>query len=167
MASGEDPVSRIVGVLVTASAYVAGAVLVLLMFLTTADVAGRYFLNAPIAGVFDITQFAVLIMTFLSFAYCAWRGAHVAIELLYNRLGRATRRVLDRVTNLAGCVLFVLIGWRAAVQSVDVRAFDETSQMLAIPFFPFYWLVAFGAGLMAAVLALRLFVPAPEDGETA
>ena len=167
MANGEDPASRIVGILVTASAYVAGAVLVLLMFLTTADVAGRYFFNAPISGVFDLTQFAVLIMTFLSFAYCAWRGAHVAIELLYNRLGGGMRRMLDRVTNLAGCVLFVLISWRAAVQSVDVRGFDETSQMLAIPFFPFYWLVAFGAGLMALVLALRLFVPAPESGEAA
>ena len=162
MASGQDPASRIVGILVTASAYVAGAVLVLLMFLTTADVAGRYFFNAPISGVFDLTQFAVLIMTFLSFAYCAWRGAHVAIELLYNRLPGGTQRVLDRATNLAGCVLFVLIAWRAAVQSVD-----ETSQMLAIPFFPFYWLVAFGAALMALVLALRLFVPAPDSGETA
>ncbi len=167
MASGEGPASRIVGILVTAPAYVAGAVLVLLMLLTVADVTGRYFFNAPLGGVFDLTQFAVLIMTFLSFAYCAWHRAHVVIELLYNRLGKGAQRVLGRVINLAGCVLFVLIGWRALVQSVDVREFAEASQLLTIPFFPFYWVVAFGAGLTALVLAFRLFVPDPESDEAA
>ena len=167
MDSREGPVSRAVRILVTASAYIAGAVLFLLMILTTVDVVGRYFFNAPLTGVFDLTHFAVLIMTFLSFAYCAWHGAHVVIELLYNRLGRNTQRVLDRLIGLAGCALFVLIAWRALVQSVDVREFDETSQLLAIPFFPLYWVVAFGAGLMALVLALRLFVPAPESDEAA
>ncbi len=167
MDSREGPFSRAVGILVTASAYIAGAVLVLLMFLTTADVVGRYFFNAPLTGVFDLTHFAVLIMTFLSFAYCAWHGAHVAIELLYNRLGRPVQRVLDPAINLVGCVLFVLIAWRAAVQSVDVREFAEASQLLTIPFFPFYWVVAFGAGLMALVLALRIFVRAPDSDEAA
>ena len=163
----EGPVSRAVGILVTASAYIAGAVLVLLMFMTTADVVGRYFFNAPLTGVFDLTQFAVLIMTFLGFAYCAWRGAHVAIELLYNRLGRSVQRVLDPAINLIGCALFVLIAWRAVVQSVDVREFAEASQLLTIPFFPFYWVLAFGAGLMALVLALRIFVQALESDEAA
>ena len=167
MDSREGPVSRAVGILVTASAYIAGAVLVLLMLLTTADVVGRYFFNAPLTGVFDLTQFAVLIMTFLSFAYCAYHGAHVAIELLYNRLGRTVQRVLDPAINLAGCALFALIAWRAAVQSVDVREFAEASQLLTIPFFPFYWVLAFGAGLMALVLALRIFVPAPESDRAA
>ena len=163
----EGPVSRAVGILVTASAYVAGAVLLLLMLLTTADVVGRYFFNAPITGVFDLTQFAVLIMTFLGFAYCAWRGAHVVIELLYNRLGTGAQRVLDPAINLIGCAMFALIAWRAVVQSVDVREFAEASQLLTIPFFPFYWVVAFGAGSMALVLALRIFVPGPESDEAA
>lgn len=165
MNQNEGPVGRAIDMIVTASAYLAGAVLVLLMLLTTADVAGRYFFNAPLNGVFDLTHFAVLIMTFLSFAYCGYRGAHVVIELLYNKLGPATRRVLNRLINLAGCVLFVVIAWRAIVQSVDVREFGEASQLLAIPFFPFYWVVAFGALLFAIVLAYRIFVPAPEGEE--
>ena len=165
MTQDEGPVGRALNHVVTASAYVAGAVLVVLMLLTTADVAGRYFFNAPLNGVFDLTHFAVLIMTFLSFAYCAYRGAHVVIELLYNKLGTGTRRILNRVINLAGCVLFIVIAWRAIVQSVDVREFGEASQLLTIPFFPFYWVVAFGSFLFAVVLAYRIFVPAPEGDE--
>lgn len=165
MTEADGPIARAIDFVVTASAYVAGAVLVLLMLLTTADVAGRYLFNAPLNGVFDLTHFAVLTMTFLSFAYCGYRGAHVAIELLYNKLGLATRRVLIRIINLAGCVLFVVIAWRAIVQSVDVRDFGEASQLLTIPFYPFYWVVAFGSFLFAIVLAFRIFVPAPEGDE--
>ena len=50
---------------------------------------------------------------------------------------------------------------------MDVREFAEASQLLTIPFFPFYWVVAFGAGSMALVLALRIFVPAPESDKSA
>ncbi len=158
----DHPVARATNVVVTAAAYVAGAVLFALMLLTTADVAGRYFFDAPITGVFDLTHFAVLIMTFLGFAYCGFRGGHVAIELIYDRLGPATARLLRRAIELVGCLLFAVIGWRTLVQSIDVRDFNEASQLLLIPYFPFYWLVAFGSILFAFVMALRIFIPEPE-----
>ena len=41
---------------VTFMAYIAGVVLMLLMFITTADVVGRYFFNEPLTGVFDLTR---------------------------------------------------------------------------------------------------------------
>lgn len=146
----------------TAAAYVAGAVLVSLMLLTTADVAGRYFFNRPITGVFDFTHFAVLIMTFLGLAYCGVQNGHVVIELFTQRLGRRTRRRLNRLVNLAGAVLFAVIAWRSVVQSIDVREFKESSQLMQVPFFPFYWLLGFGALLFALVMLLRVFVPEAE-----
>ena len=154
----EKGIVRATEIVVTASAYVAGIVLVLLMLLTTADVAGRYFFNAPITGVFDLTHFAVLIMTFLGLAYCGFRRGHVSIELLFDRFSRPVRRVLNRAINLVGAILFTVIAWRSLVQSVDVREFGEASQLVEIPFFPLYWLLAFGALLFAAVMALRVFV---------
>ena len=158
----EDIVSRITNVVVTAVAGLAGLTLVFLMLMTTAGVIGRK-LGYPINGVFDLTHFTVLIMTFFGLAYCGYRGAHVSIELLYRFLGPRTRDVLNRVINLAGCVLFVVIAWRTYEQSIVVREINESSQLLEIPFYPFYWLVAFGCALFAFVMGLRIFVPAPED----
>ena len=154
-------IARVTGIVTSAAAHVAGVVLVLLMLLTTADVVGRYFFNSPINGVFDLTHFAVSMMTYLGLAYCGYRGAHVVIELLYDKLPAAARRGLDRLINLAGCVLFGLIAWRTAVQAVDVREMGEASQMMELPFFPLYCLVVLGAGLFAWVMALRVFVPEP------
>ncbi len=153
---------RSTGLVTTVAAYAAGVVLFLLMLLTTADVIGRYFFNSPINGVFDLTHFAVATMAFLGLAYAGYRGAHVVIELLYDRLPTRFRCGVNGVINLAGCVLFGLIAWRTVVQSVDVRQMGEASQMMEIPFFPLYWLVAFGSGLFACLLGLRIFLPDSE-----
>ncbi len=158
-----NKIARATEIVASAAAYAAGAVLILLMLLTTADVAGRYFFNSPIDGVFDLTHFAVAMMTFLGLAYCGYRGGHVVIELLYDKLPPGARRVLNRGINLAGCVLFAGIAWRTAVQSIDVRDMGEASQMMEIPLFPLYCLVAFGSGLFAWVMGFRVFVPEPES----
>jgi len=158
----DNVIVRSTRLVVTVAAYIAGIVLVLLMLLTTADVAGRYFFNSPITGVFDVTHFAVLIMVFLGLAYCGFQNGHVAIDILYNQLGKGLAGILNRIVNLIGFVLFGLIAWRALIQSVDVKEFNEASQLVLIPFYPFYYILAFGAALFAFVMALRIFVPVRE-----
>ena len=161
----DNALIRATHITVTASAAVAGVVLVALMLMTVADVVGRYFFNSPLNGVFDLTQFSVLVMTFLSFAYCGFRGAHVVIELLYDRIPAGAQFAVRRISNAAGAILFAVIAWRAVVQSIDVRDFNETSQLLTIPYWPFYYVVAFGSALFAIVLAIKTFVDLPEESD--
>jgi len=165
MLSKDHALVRVTDKATTASAILAGVVLLGLMLLTAADVGSRYFLNAPLNGVVDLTRFSVLIMTFLGFAYCGFRGANVVIELLFNQLGPRVQTGLKRLANALGCLLFSVIAWRSVVQSVDVREFNETSQLLTIPYWPFYVLLAFGAALFAWVLLLRIFVELPEEND--
>ncbi len=159
----KDKFVRATDLVTSAAAWAAGAALILLMLLTTADVVGRYFFNSPINGVFDLTHFAVSIMTFLGLAYCGFRGTHVVIELLYDKFPQPAQRILIRVVNLAGCILFGLIAWRTAIQSIDVREMGEASQMMEIPLYPLYYLVVFGAGLFAWVMGLKVFYPELES----
>ena len=164
----EGPVARATDRLVTAFAYAAGLVLVGLMLLTTADVAGRYFFNAPLSGVYDFTHFAVLTMVFLGLSYSAWQGAHVVIELLYDYLPARAKTALRRLINVAGAAMFGVIAWQLTIESFDVRAFGEASNITMIPFFPFYWLAALGSAAFAWVMLYRAVVPEPRrDGETA
>ena len=161
MRRDEDIVSRLTRIVVTGAAWFAGGVLVFLMFMTTIGVIGRK-IGYPINGVFDLTHFTVLMMTFLGLAYAGFHGAHVSIELLFQRFGRTTQDVLERLINLIGCVLFLLIAWRTYLQSTLVREINESSQLLEIPYYPFYWLAAFGSLLFALVMLLRVFVPVRE-----
>ena len=157
---------RATRLVVAAAAFIAGGILIALMLLTTADVAGRYFFNSPITGVFDITHFAVLVMVFLGLAYCGFHNGHVAIDIFYNKMGRGVQGLLNRFISLAGGLFFLVIAWRTLVQSVDVREFNEASQLVLIPFYPFYYVLAFGAALFAFVMILRIFFPAEEKPDT-
>ena len=159
MASYENRFARATDAVSTYMAYIASIILLLLMFLTTADVAGRYFLNSPLTGVFDLTHFAVLIMVFFGLAYCGIRGGHVAIELLYDKLNHSVARVLDRLINTVGAILFLIVAWRTSIQGLDVLEFKEASQLLLIPFFPFYLLVAFGSIAFAMVMIMSIIHP--------
>ena len=85
------------------------------------------------------------------------------IELLYDRLNYAVAKVLDRIINLVGAGLFLLIAWRTVIQSFDVMEFKESSQLLLIPWYPFYWLVAFGSVVFAGVMVMRIFIPEQND----
>ena len=163
MNSDDGIVARATHAVTAAAGYLAGAVLLLLMLLTVADVVGRYFFNSPINGVFDLTHFAVATMVFLGLSYCGWRGGHVVIELLYDRLKPVVRRRLRRVIELAGCVLFTFIAWRTVEQGFEVLEFGEASQMMELPLFPLYMVVAAGAGLFAWVMGVRVFLPEPES----
>ncbi len=163
MAQKEPGPARAIKLAATVAAYVAGAVLFGLMLGTTADVVGRAVFNFPLVGMFDLTHFAVLIMVFLGLAYCGYHGGHIVIELLFDRFGPATRRRLIRIINLAGAILFAVLAWRALVQSGTVREIDEASQLLEIRKYPFYWLMAAGAGLFALVMLLRVFIPEAES----
>lgn len=61
---------------------VAGATLFGMMLLTTADVGGRYFFNAPILGTVELTQQMLAALVFLSLPVVCWRQEHVSIDLL-------------------------------------------------------------------------------------
>ena len=165
--SDDGAAVRLTNRVATAFAAVAGVVLLALMVVTSLDVAGRYFLNRPIEGVFDLTQLAVVVIAFFGLAYCAAQDGHVTIEVLFNLFGKSTQRVLNRIINLAGAALMILIAWRTMVESTDSRELGETSNLLLIPFFPFFWVVAAGSFLFALALLLRVFIPVSKvDSDT-
>ncbi|HSH57106.1 MAG TPA: TRAP transporter small permease, partial [Halomonas sp.] len=61
---------------------VAGATLFGMMLLTTVDVIGRYFFNAPILGAVELTQLMLAALVFLSLPVVCWRQEHVSVDLL-------------------------------------------------------------------------------------
>ena len=162
MNSGDNVAVRLTNRLATALAAVAGIVLVGLMVVTFVDVAARYFLNRPLGGVFDLSQLGVVIITFFSLAYCETQRAHVSIEVLFNPLSRPVKRIVTRITNLAGASLMFTIGWQSFIASFDSMELNESSNLLLIPFYPFFWVVAFGSFIFGLVMLLRVLYPAPE-----
>ena len=57
-----------------------------MMVLTAFDVFGRYFLNRPIRGALELTEFLLVIAVSAGFAYTQTTNGHISVELFVMRL---------------------------------------------------------------------------------
>lgn len=151
-------VNRQIGRFTRALVDVAGVVLLLLMLLTVADVAMRYLFNAPISGVWDITQMAMVTVTFMGFAFSGHVGGHIVIELIKG-VSAGTLRRLDIMSDLVSAAVMLTIAWRSALYAVDVATTGAASMTLLVPFYPLVAIVAFGSLMFALVLVANAIWP--------
>ena len=128
--------------------YVAGFVLIAMMLLTTADVAGRYLFNSPILGGFEVTEFTMVCLVFCSLAYTQSKKAHVAVDILANLLPPKGQRFIDIINYLISFLILALITWKSIERGFEVMANKESSAILQIPVYPFMFLVALGSAAL-------------------
>jgi len=91
--------------------FLAGGITLFLTLLISAEVAMRYFFNHPIENVDEITEHALLYITFLSAAWVLRKGGHVEIDIIYNQLGSRFKAFLDLVNPILGAAACLALTW--------------------------------------------------------
>lgn len=136
-------------------AKLAGLVLILLVLLVTASVFARYFFNAPLLGANEVVQLGAVALVMLAMPYCTSEGAHVRADVFdpfIGRLGRFAGDIISRGLAILALVILVSRSWQKTMDAIE---FDEVSNMLGMPIWPFYGLICAGMALSALVLALQ------------
>lgn len=135
-------------------ALAAGAVLLLLMLLTVADVAMRSVLGAPIFGTIDISELGLVLVVFLGLAYCGHSGGHVSVDLLDSLMPPRLSLLGGILTRFLSVSVLGLLAWRTVAKAWDARTYGDSSNLLGIAHWPFLYAIALGAALHALVLIL-------------
>ena len=135
---------------------VGASTLAVMMFLTAADVAGRYLLNRPISGALEGVEFLMAVLIPFSIAYCAYQRAHVAVELIMGRFSRRVQRAVDRLMTLLTILFLGVLCWQNLLYINEIRVSRMTSAVLLIPAWPFVIPTAVGAGVFVLNMALHL-----------
>lgn len=128
--------------------YAAAFVLFGMMLLTTFDVVGRYLFHAPILGVFEITEFMLVCVVFLSLAYTQYLKGHIEVDILVDRFSKRGRDIIGIVNYGLSFLLLLLITWKSLERGFEVLDNKECSGTLNIPVFPFVFVVALGCAAM-------------------
>lgn len=134
------------------------AVLILaILVLTAANVAGRYLFTAPIRGAEEATGFMVVAVVMLGAAEAYRRNDHIRIDLLTERLGPGANWALDVLAHLA-VMLFSFILLRTGLHTVEFsRRFGAYSAgYLQIPIWIPQTVLVAGGALLLAMATLRL-----------
>jgi len=141
-------------VVVPGLGYIAAAVMFGLMALTCVDVVGRYFLNRPVPGGFELTEILLAALIFAGLPLVSLRGEHVTVDLF----DPVTPDWLFRIQHVVACGLgFVCSGylaWRLWLRAEHMDRVGETTAVLKIKL---AWLT-YSMSLLMAFAAIALIV---------
>jgi TRAP-type C4-dicarboxylate transport system permease small subunit len=140
-------------------ALLAGATLVGLTLLTAVDVTLRAAFNAPIYGIQEVTELGLVLVTVLGMAYCAWTRAHIVIDVALGLQPRWLIKACDIVLPLVGAALMAVAAWRSFAEGAEALARAAHTNVLRIPQWPFFMLIAIGLAAYAVVLLIQAVRP--------
>ena len=134
-------------------AVVGGAVLLCLMALTVVAVTLRKF-NDPILGTQDLSEAGLTIVVFFAMAYSGWTGGHIAVDLIGNFVSQRRLAAVDAAVRIVCGLFFLVAAWQSLSQGLDALEFGDGFNLLDIPHYPFYFVIAFGSAVFACVLVV-------------
>lgn len=132
--------------------WVTGLTLFAMMALTFVDVGGRYLLDAPIPGAFEITQLLLAVIVFTALPIVTGREQHVSISLVEQTFTGAVKKAQCVLVSLTGAVAIgylALMLWR---QGERLARYGDYTAYLKLPLAPFAFLMAVLCGVSAAIL---------------
>jgi len=151
-----DKVVHFIGIAARVSAKItnsiAAAFLFILMLFTCSDVFLRYFLNKPILGSYELTEFMMAIIVGFSLANCALQKGHVRVDLVVSRLPKRGRLIMNSMANLVFFGLFALITWRIVPRAIQMIEVNQVTLILRVPVPPFVLIVALGTAVLCLVI---------------
>src|SRR6516164_4489685 len=143
----------------------AAILLFCLMALTTADVVGRYILNWPIRGAFEITELLLLTLIFAGLPLASRADEHVTLDFIDMILGEGSRLLLRRLVDLICGLLFLGLAYRVWIKADRIAGYGDTTEVLRIPVGPFVYFMALMVAITGIVHLVKVIFPPPPRGE--
>jgi len=135
--------------------YLACGTTFMMMCLVTADAAGRYLFNRPIAGADEFTEKYLMVATvFFGVCYAYRGGAFIRVTFLADRLPRQAKIVLNSFIQAISILLGIMFVIATVKRAVLTFADSTTMVVIPIPLGPAYVLIPIGFFLLSLVLIL-------------
>lgn len=138
--------------------YAAAFGLFIMMALVVIDVFGRYFLDHPLKGDYELIGFSLVLAGPLAIAYTQVKKGHIRVDFLLSRLPKKVQAIMTVLANLIGFVIFCLMSWQVILligYYMNLEA-GNTTYTLHIPISPFVVILAVSMVVMALVLLFDL-----------
>ncbi|WP_282605740.1 TRAP transporter small permease [Pelagibius sp. Alg239-R121] len=138
-------------------AAVAAALILAMSLWITYDVLSRYFFDAASPWAFDLSEYALVWITFLGAPWVLMQDRHVRIEILVEALPVAMQRVLGVLVCLTAIAVCAVLTWRTGIAAIEYL--ERNIMMPRIWRIPRVWpycVIPLGCGFLTLAFALRL-----------
>jgi TRAP-type transport system small permease protein len=141
----------------------ASGILFAMMCLTFVDVIGRYLLNRPVRGGFEVTELMLLVLIFAGLPLVSHADEHVTMDFVDRLLGARARRVLKRAVHAVVAAILGFMAWQMVIKGGRISAYDDATEILRIAYGPFVYFMAAMLALAAAVHLYKLHDPGERE----
>jgi C4-dicarboxylate transporter DctQ subunit len=115
--------------------------------LTVANVLSRTLLGESLAFAEELSQFCIVLVTFVGLGYAVSQARHIRMTAVYDQLGDRPRKALRVVICASTAALLFLLAWYALRYAETVRALGTVSPTLRVPLFLVYLAAPLGLAL--------------------
>jgi TRAP-type transport system small permease protein len=132
------------------------AALIVAVVLNFVNVVGRYGFGRGVFAADELQTYILVYLAFLGAALASWRGVHLRMDVLAQRLPAGMQRMLLWSERVLGAALAALVTWVAWRYVADMYALGARSQTAQLPMWIPHLALVLGFGLIAAIGVLRL-----------
>jgi TRAP-type transport system small permease protein len=133
--------------------HIGSIALAVLMFVTVADVFGRYLFNRPVPGTFELTEMLMALIVFMALGLAQHHNEHISLDLVYNYFPGRLKAITDTFVQAVNLVVVVGITWQLYEYSVRMSEGNYTTAVLELPIHPFVILAITGtASYLLAII---------------
>ena len=136
---------------------IAAIILFVMMTLTCADVIGRYFLNSPVAGAFEVTEMLLACLIFTGLPLVTLRQEHITVDVLDGVTPDAVLRIQHVIASLIASVATGYLSWRLSLRAANMLASGETTAQLKLPLGYLTWGMSILMALTAVAFLILMF----------
>ena len=130
-----------------------------MMVLTFFDVVGRYLLNMPIRGAFEITELGLVVLIFAGLPLVSHADEHVTMDFIDRILPERLVLVWIRAVHALCAAIMFFLAWQVWLKASRIASYSDTTDELRITIGPFVYFMAAMIGLTGLVHVFKIIVP--------
>lgn len=111
----------------------------------------RWLFDTSIPGIPEIVEFMMVIVIYFIFAYINQREGQMSIDIVYVKLPKWLKAILNTLAAFLCTVFFVLVCYQLFWRGIEKIHDNEVSWALNIPIFIFLWIASLGSLVMTGV----------------
>ena len=138
-------------------AYLADVIIICLMLAVVVGVVMRL-IGIPVLGLFEITEYSLLFITFLGAAWLLKKEGHVKMDILLSRLSARDQTLVNIITSIIGVIICLAVTWygvRVTLESFQTGYF--TQSYLKLPRAPLLAVIPVGGFLLFVQFLRRTY----------
>ncbi len=122
-----------------------------MMLLTVVDVVGRYVLNRPVRGAFELTELMMLVLIFAGLPVASYADEHALMDFIDRLLNPRGQRRLEGAVQLVCAAFMFLLAWLMWLKADRIWAYRDATDVLRVLYGPFLYFMAVMLGLSGMI----------------